>query len=136
MCIVQRWRGEAPTERTFYEGNHARDPMYLGSLPRTTVHAFGPDEEREIELALRIGSLVAVTVMAHDYAWWIEQTHPDLHSSFGALTGFLHIVVLMERVRDGYLLLDPYYARDGQPITASDDAFARWFAGHAFVAAP
>ena len=48
--------------------------------------------------------------------------------------GYLHMVVLTERQRDGYLLLDAFFPAVHQPSYVSDDDFVTWFAGHAFIA--
>lgn len=137
MCMIQRWRGEDPSEARFHGQNPRRDPMTIHrTLPRVHVRELGPGQEHELALPLVLGRPVIVTAMASLYEPWCSRTYPRLQSPHGRMGQALHMIVLVSRVRDGYRLLDPFYPGEPQPLEVSDDDFERWFAGHAFIAHP
>lgn len=137
MCIVQRWRGQAPTEEQFHRpaprsGNPAHLALALPGARRLPTY-----ETDEIHLALRTDELVVVCVLSRPYVQWQERCYPGLRSPHGRLCepgdfgGSLHAVVLTRRCEDGFHLLDPYFAPEGQPLQMSDDDFERCFGGAA-----
>jgi hypothetical protein len=94
-------------------------------------------------VALTTGALLAVvTVMSSPYVKWLSSSGaPGTMSRHGRLAapgdygGGLHAIVLVGRYASGFTALDPYFpAHD--PMLVDDDAFASFFAGHAYVADP
>lgn len=139
MCMIQQWRGQQPTEQTFLALTPRHDPMLV---PRHLAHiqrkylAFG--SERELEVALLSDFIAAASMISDAYGPWLHRSYPALRSPHGPFTGTmgLHMVVLIGRVRDAYDLLDPFFAGTSQPLRIDDDAFAKCFGGHAFIATP
>jgi hypothetical protein len=135
MCMIQRWRDEAPTEKRFYDENPGGDPYYIiETLPRVEARSVDPPMEHELRLDLRSGRVVVVKALVRNYANWRSTAYPHLRSPHGTMTSGHHMVVLTSGTDDGYRFLDPFYTVDAQPLEVSDDAFTNWFVGHAFIA--
>lgn len=135
MCMIQCWRGEAPTEARFHERS-CYEPHYITTLPRVEARSIDPDMEHEVRLCLQLGKIVVVKVVVRNYENWRSTAYPDLRSPHGMMNSGHHMVVLSSDERNGYQLLDPFYPGDTQPLTVSDDDFVQWFTGHAFIASP
>lgn len=55
MCMIQRWRGEAPTEKQFYDENPGGDPYYIiAALPRIEARSVEPHMDHTLRLASSI----------------------------------------------------------------------------------
>lgn len=135
MCMIQRWRGEAPTEKRFYDENPWGDPHYISeTLPRIEARLVEPNMEHELRLDLRLDRVVVVKALVRNYEGWRSTAYPHLRSHHGTMTSGHHMVVLISGTDDGYLLHDPFYPGDAQPLEASDKAFVDWFVGLAFIA--
>jgi hypothetical protein len=142
MCIIQKARGEAPTEAAFHGDAVRQPPALVTTLPRVRRIPSSADEERELLVELTTGALVAVvTVLACPYVLWQNARYPALVSKHGPLAvagtfgGHLHAIALIERTVDGFAALDPYFPAHA-PLQIDDDAFASFFGGHAYVADP
>lgn len=99
-------------------------------------------EAREITVELATGALlVVVTVMGSPYVRWQELAYPALRSKHGRMAppgdygGVLHAIAIVGRSADGFFALDPYFPAH-PPLAIDDDAFASFFAGHAYAADP
>ena len=136
MCMIQRWRGQAPTEAHFHQANSWLRPHYIKTLPRVEDHSVERDMEHEIRLYLRRGQVVVATALVQNYENWRSTAYPNLHSPHGSMSSLFHMVVLISTARDGYHLLDPFYPAVGQPLNVSDDDFVGWFTGLVFIASP
>ena len=134
MCMIQRWRGQAPTEAAFYEANPSGKPGYITTLPRIEARLLEPDTERELRTDLRLGRVIVTLALVRNYEGWRSMAYPELRSPHGTMTRGYHMVVLTSGTRGGYRFLDPFYPGDAQPLQVSDEGFVRWFAGHAFIA--
>lgn len=138
MCIIQRWRGQIPTENAFLASTPHDDPMLVARrIDRVRSMVLEVGSEHELVLALLSGSIAAVTVVSQHYEEWLRRRYPALtspHGSFGGATMWLHMVVLVGRARDAFDLLDPFFVATGQPLRIDDDEFVACFGGHAFVA--
>lgn len=138
MCIIQRWRGEDPTEHAFLAAKPHDDPMLVPrQLAGIRAMSLAVGSEREIVLALLAGSIAAVTVVSQHYEHWLRRRYPELVSPHGGVSAAamaLHMIVLVGRARDAYEVLDPFFAPAGQPLRIDDDEFVSCFGGHAFVA--
>lgn len=102
----------------------------------------GAGEEAEIDLALRLGRRVVVTVSGPPYVQWRKEHYPSVISRHGALCSPgshgkpFHAILLVARLDDGYVFHDPWFPADQQPLHMSEDAFQSCFAGQAIVALP
>jgi hypothetical protein len=139
MCMIQRWRGQLPTEAQFHRANAWLRPHYIETLPRVEAHYVDQEVEHELRLHLRYGRVVVATALVQNYESWRSSTYPNLHSPHGmmsSLSSLYHMVVLIpdERDRAGYRLFDPFYTADGQPLEVSVGDFTSWFTGLAFIA--
>ena len=145
MCMIQIWRGETSTENAFHEEANPKvhDIGRMCKLPRIEPLRAGPlNEDLAINLALRQGRRVVVTVCGPRYVQWQQQRYPSAISKHGALCppgswgAPLHMLLLIGRTTDGYTLYDPWFPADQQPFEMSEDAFQVCFAGTAVVALP
>jgi len=134
MCMIQRWRGEDPTEARFYEQNTGRLPAYITTLPRVEARFVEPGMEHELRLSLRRDQVVVVMVLARNYESWRSTAYPNLRSPHGTMTSGYHMVVLISGTRDVYRVFDSFYPATEQPLKVSNDDFVSWFVGHAFIA--
>jgi hypothetical protein len=134
MCMIQRWRGEVPTEAQFHQVNSWHSPHYIKTLPRVEAHSVERGMEQELRLYLRRGQVVVATALVQNYENWRSTAYPSLHSPHGMMSSFYHMVVLISGTRDEYHLFDPFYPDDAQPLKVSSDDFTGWFTGLAFIA--
>lgn len=146
MCMIQLWRGQAPTEDEFHLGanldGHNFD-LVLRELPRTReLPPMAPGDEDEIRLALVQGQRVIASVLGPPYVQWQRENYPRVTSKHGHLCapgtwgGPLHAILLIAWRADAYELYDPWFPADQQPFKMSDLVFAKCFAGLAVVALP
>jgi hypothetical protein len=138
MCMIQRWRGEDPTEARFHEENPWRIPEHITTLPRIEKRFVESGRELELRLYLQLDQVVVATALVQNYENWRSTAYPNLCSRHGTMgtSSLYHMVVLISATRDGYLLFDPFYPGDAQPLEVSDAAFAAWFTSLAFIASP
>lgn len=141
MCIVQRWRGVAPTEDAFHagadrEGHSIGIVRWLGDVELVPTHA---DEFAELRFAVMSGALGIVVVSGPPYVRWLEATYP-LASPHGKLCPPgthgrpRHALVVCGYDHDEWLVLDPWFPGDGQPLRMAEDDLVSCFAGLAAVA--
>jgi hypothetical protein len=133
MCMIQRWRGEAPTESRFHNENSCYSYSYIKTLPGIEARLVDPGMEHELRLDL-FDQVVVVLALTRNYEGWRSTAYPDLRSPHGTMTSGHHMVVLISATDDGYRLLDPFYPGSAQPLEVSDDDFVGWFTGLAFIA--
>ncbi len=136
MCMIQRWRGEDPTEARFHEENAWHDPKHITTLPRIEARFVEPGMEHELRLELRLDQVVVATALVQNYENLRSNAYPNLRSPHGTMSSLYHMVVLISATRDGYRLFDPFYPDDGQPLEVTDEDFVEWFTGLAFIASP
>jgi len=134
MCMIQRWRGEAPTEAQFHQANSWLRPHYIATLPRVEAHSVERNMEQELRLYLKHDRVVVATALVQNYESWRSTAYPNLRSPHGTMSALYHMVVLISGTDDGYRLLDPFYPADAQPLEVFDDDFVGWFTGLAFIA--
>ncbi|MDC0748109.1 hypothetical protein [Polyangium mundeleinium] len=140
MCIIQKWRGEAPTEAAFHE-SASTGPQILGrrirELGGARYAALAQDEERTLDLHLVDGGLVVVGVFGLLFADWQRRVYGQLISRHGEMSraysqkGYPHAIVLVERSGDGYRLLDPWFPAMHQPLFIERSDFSNCFDGNA-----
>lgn len=139
MCIIQKWRGEEPTEAAFHESAKAGPQNLARRIPElggARFAALAPDEERTIDVHLGDGGLVVVGVFGLYFANWQRRTYVQLESRHGELSraysqkGYPHAIVLVEGSRYGYRLLDPWFPATDQPLLIERYDFSRCFDGN------
>ena len=142
MCMVQRWRGLAPTEDAFHRGAPRKgwDLAHAARLLGRVRPA--RDDARDIDLALHLGHVVLVLVLCPRYVAWFNTAYPGMQSRYGALCppgdwgGPPHCVLLVARRAEGYDFHDPWYPAAGQPFHIPEDELERCFSGYAAIAEP
>jgi hypothetical protein len=145
MCMIQLFRGQAPTEQAFHQGVGPRgqSPQAIFTLGGVTSIRCGLGEDHRTLIATALLSrevLVVIQVLSHPYVRWLAGAYPTLRTRHGILNvpgdydGLPHAVVLAGRADDGFGLLDPYFLPDEQALYLPDDDFESFFGGLALAA--
>jgi len=127
MCMIQRWRGQAPTEARFHESQEPR-PLEtvceLGGVEFTDVEI---GDERRMRIELSRGKRIITFVLGAPYIAIVAPKYPALRSRHGPMcepakyNGPLHALVLVSCSDSAYHYLDPYLPGSGQPLALTDD---------------
>lgn len=142
-CMIQKWRGQPPTEARFHEGapdegydvEQIVDAAWLSGVRKTSL---GPDEEDELRVAVDSGDWVVVKLATARYGPWLAAQKPQRMSRHGALwrpgEWAYHSVVVVDYDVSSWSLLDPWFSATGQPVKIPDTTFSSCFAGLAVIA--
>jgi hypothetical protein len=77
MCIIQKWRGQPPTEAVFHAGSASRGHALTRVLEMGSARyaQLGLDEEDELKVHLFEGGLIVAGVFGVYYADWQRRAY-------------------------------------------------------------
>ena len=139
MCMIQRWRGQPPTEARFHESPEPRPLASVCDLGGAEFPDVGVGDERRMRLELLRGKRIIAFVLGAPYIAIVAPKYPALRSRHGPMcepgtsNGPLHAIVLVSCSASAYQYLDPYLPGAAQPLELTDDEFERCFAGYAAI---
>lgn len=147
MCIVQKWRGDIPTEALHHEDPSVRGHPYRRAcrLDAAVYGALSSEEEDGLIPHIVEGGIVLIGVFNREYSAWQRGAYPDLRSKHGVLwtpgkyggPRESHAVVLVRwDDASGFWLLDPWFPSDGQPLLMKKSDFTTCFNGNAVFMNP
>ena len=141
IVIAERWRGRSADEEALHAGatrdGHALD--LATSLPG--ARRLRAAQTEDLAVALAQDCVAIVTVSGPAWTSWVAASNLRFRSRHGRLCapgtfgGPLHALVLLGRKPGLFLVLDPWFPANAQPIEVDDDSFERVWAGEAIVVA-
>lgn len=154
VCILQRWLGAAPDEDAIRRELEALAVPGLGTAAivggwKCRFLDWDKQEDRVLlDAYLEQGVWLIVDVLPGPMTMHNERHPPGVVSRFGHLMCRSHknenlslrfpqlphhAIVLVESFHGGYRYLDPWYPRDGQPLTIPRSDFARIWTGQVVI---